>query len=521
MNMVARSSRSSRSRPSPIVTFEARIDTKTDAKSLYRAGIFVERSTDNPVSRQQERGKLRMAARAVSKSFGALNAWRRKYFGQLSIRSIIKGRQQSGLQPTADGFETVALPFSQLLLIAGSDDSDFLSELERSVRTGLTNDWANYVDADSGFGTRAICDKRLLPDALHLYFGLGVFAPDRSSDPIGEIVVRNTSSNIVAGAFLPDGAPAGLYKWQSQISIGPNHSSAPAQCGALDELAVGLTIGPSIDTVSRNIIGLNVWRDDATASADETVQQIWPVADGDFEPELTAGRRDCDAIFRVVLRDQRECEIDVRLDRRASRLLRSRPTGMPALTIVGVLEPRRNGLAPLRWWIDLDNADRICGSALAQPRRSLVCDGDLLEVWDWRNPAARKAYSGRLANIETSDGLLRVLLADAASPFGWIAAPQRSTPVSFADDSRAVYSFDWLDFAGAVEEATGQYRRRLGGWLAEYGENRTLPGLEGGDAASSVMFCARGEQTFARNWNGEWTPRSRFICGNLLLETTA
>jgi hypothetical protein len=418
--------------------------------------------------------------------------------GNRSLLSLMEERHDIGWQPTVRGFEAIGVPFPHAIFTIGGDGFEFRAELERQATRTFEDRWRNYVDPLIGLCARVISDPRLANDELMIFFGRGIFAPRSGEKPIGRVDIRLPGGAHTARLALPDGSPAGLYRGQSSLAFSMTTRLTPA---TMD----------SIQGVS-GIFCLNTTRE-----GDEPVELQWSSAPGEIsstpgrEPIEVAGY---DAAIRVGFPDA-EFDVCVLEDDRPSRLLHARPAA-GAFAIVGVLEPTTR---PYRWWVDLDPKGQLVSSALRRVARSLVCQGSTCMHLEWSMSGVKRRGEAPLDVIVTPEGQRRAALAGPHRAFGWLSRPQRSTPILYVPEQGAVFSLDWLDFAGAVEDRPGD-AVRLAAWCQRSGIGGVMPGRES-PPEDRVLAAAPGEWTFASQAGGDLEIGVRFLCGPLILEIIA
>jgi hypothetical protein len=152
---------------------------------------------------------------------------------------------------------------------------------------------------------------------------------------------------------------------------------------------------------------------------------------------------------------------------------------------------------------------------MRRPKFSLVCSSGGLKTWDWSSSRQAGPHAARLTELMTMDGARTVLLAPYGTPFGWLAAPDRTVQAVFAFGTDG-WSFDWLDFCGAVQDARYE-AKRLGSHAHETHANVTVPGFRD-RGGRDVLARAPGAQSPFSPWRGGWESGQQFICGPFLLE---
>jgi hypothetical protein len=301
---------------------------------------------------------------------------------------------------------------------------------------------------------------------------------------------------------LPDRTPAGLYRGQSALAFSTSIELTPATIDALPGVSGTFCLRPNLDSAQFGPYVLE-WEPGPDKS-------IFKPAREPVEPPPGF-----DALFRVSF-PETTFEVYVIDDARPSRLLYAPPRGR-SFAIIGTLEPTIDGRSPDRWWIDLDDNGRLIASATRRARKSLVCRKDVMTVWDWSAPAVAASHAAKIQTLRTPEGPRRVLMAPPTRPFGWLAAPARSSAIAYTPGQTMQFELDWLDFAGAVEEVLGR-GERLGAWMHLHNNGGPFPGIDREQGDEALLVMPAGETDFQPGWRGAFPPGIRIICDALLLE---
>jgi hypothetical protein len=423
--------------------------------------------------------------------------------GKQSLIAVMETHHDVGLQPTATGFEAIGIPFPHVIMLMGRERFEYRTALQTQATATFNKRWQDYVDPLVGLRARALVSQRVADDELVAFFGTGIFAPRAGERPVGRVDIRLHGGAHVIQPSLPDGTPAGLYRGQSALTFSTSLELTPATIDAVSGISGRFCLRPNMGSAEHGIYVLD-WD---PAPGDSTMK---PARDR-IEP-LPAG---FDAAFRVSFPDT-EFDLCVIDDARPSRLLHAPPAG-GGLAIVGVIEPLIDGQAPDRWWIDLDDNGRLIASAMRPAKRSLVCHDGRLAVWDWTMPGAPARHTARLESLKTPEGNRNVLIAQPGRPFGWLALPARSVPVTYAPGQMEGFELDWLDFSGAVEDVMGR-GERLGAWMHRGGRGCMLPGIERAPGDEALLVMPADENEYHPGWRGAWHSGMRIMCDALLLE---
>jgi hypothetical protein len=422
--------------------------------------------------------------------------------GKRSLLSIMAEYHDVGLQPTASGLEAIGIPFPHAIMLMGKERFEYRSAMEAQAVAAFNKRWENYVDPLVGLRARVLVSSRLGEDELVAFFGTGIFTPRPGERPIGRIEVRQPDSSEGVQPCFPDRTPAGLYRGQSALAFSTSIDLTPATIDTLSGVSGTFCLRPNPGSAELGPYVLE-WEPGPDKSAFKPARESLEPPPG------------FDALFRVSFPETSfdVCVID---DTRPSRLLQAPPPGQ-SFAIIGMLEPTIDGRPPDRWWIDLDDNGRLIASATRRARKSLVCRKDIMTVWDWSAPAAVATHGAKIDTLETPEGPRRVLKAPPARPFGWLAAPARSSAIAYTPRQTMEFELDWLDFAGAVEETLGR-GERLGAWLHLHRNGGPFPGMARGQGDEALLVMASGATGFQPGWRGAWPAGSRIICDALLLE---
>ena len=436
--------------------------------------------------------------------------------GQKSKRSLIDLLYECryvSLQPTSAGFEPVDVPFPHVIVFFDHVDEEFRRMAQQKATADLEKYFSGLVDDMVGLRMRAFDSDKLPGGAARAFLGAGIFAPEVNDEPLGTIMIRDEAS--AQPLRLPDGSPAALYRAQASLAFSGNPLLTPAHCSVMKDLPGCLMLEPARLSEKQRPCSLT-WSDLGDADATGPSLRRLEPASTDID---TTSKPLPDARFSAEYSDGRRLTIEVTLDNRPSRLLRQQPV-TPALAIVGVLAPTlKNGRAPSRWWIDLDDDARLCSHAMTPARWSLVCEQDKLEVWDWLQPARHgRPYALGSVNL-TSLSDRQVMCTASTAPFGWLAVPNTTiNPVFLFGAPLGSFALDWLDFSGAVEATRRSAGTRLAQWFATDPAVATpIPGKDPGPLAREVLHVA-SEQQLATGWPGKLSVGTRFLSGGLLLE---
>ena len=417
-----------------------------------------------------------------------------------SLLAIMEQRHAIGRQPTANGFETIGIPFPHLLIVTGALEQQYRAEVEDQATAMFQKRWHNYIDPLLGPRARVLTSGDLDAAEIVAFFGVGVFAPASGERPIGRVEVIIPDQ---AGRFqprLPDGTPAGLYKGQSALAFSASKNATQASVEQLRDIPGRFCLRANPDNAV-NPYRLE-WNRGESAS-------IMPGCDPIPSPPGV------DASFRVRFPTS-SFELHVVDDVRPLRLLHCPPEHY-GLAIVGVIEPILAGQRPSRWWIDLDRHGRLIASAMREARFSLVCNAGTVTRWDWTLPGSENRNEGPIGTIITPKGTRNVLFAPSNRPFGWLAAPEYSRLASFAPDRQDDFELDWLDFSGAAEDRIN-HAERLGAAMDRTIGNVLIPGLARGDGDDELLVKPPSASEFLPAWRGDWPSGMLVVCEPFVLE---
>jgi hypothetical protein len=417
-----------------------------------------------------------------------------------SLLAIMEQRHAIGRQPTANGFETIGIPFPHLLIVTGALEQQYRAEVEDQATAIFQKRWHNYVDPLLGPRARVLVSGDLDAAEIVAFFGVGVFAPAFGERPVGRVDVIVPGQAHALQPCLPDGTPAGLYKGQSALAFSASKNVTPASVEQLRDVSGWFCLRANADSP---VYPYRLeWNRGENAS-------IMPGCDPIPSPPGV------DASFQVRF-PASSFELHVVDDERPSRLLH-RPPEHCGLAIVGVLEPVRAGQRPSRWWIDLDRHGRLVASAMREARYSLVCAGGTVTRWDWTLPGSGNRDDGAIEKIITPKGTRNVLFAPSNRPFGWLAAPEYSRLASFTPGRQDGFELDWLDFSGAVEDRTN-HAERLGAAMDRANGNVLIPGLARGNGDDELLVKPASASEFLAAWRGDWQSGMQVVCEPFVLE---
>jgi hypothetical protein len=441
---------------------------------------------------------------------GRLWPWKGARRGaRYSLLRLMNEFHDFGSQQTEFGTENVGIPFPHLLLLTSGDTREYGTSIESQVGREIDLLWKRYIDPLVGTRVRVMANPRLPQNQIVAFFGTGIFVPQPGERPIGKIVVKLPNEAEISGPELPGGTPAGIYRGQSSLAFSAAGRFTPAK-------ADGLSGAP----------GIFCLRASTSSSSQDAYALDWDPLEHEanvFTPKIDAVAEpgELDGAFRVEFAGGSPFQVNVIEDARQSRLLRSGPGPGEGFAIIGMIEPQKvQGFTVRRWWIDIDSQRRLVSSAMRRPRFSLVCAPGGVRTWDWSAPGRPDTYPATLTPLQTTtEGVKTALLAPAGAPFGWLQAPDRATQAIFAPGTDTSWAFDWLDFAGAVQDSRYE-AERLGSYLQKANGNVVVPGRRSERGGTPIL--ARDRETHAQfsPWRGDWKSGLQFMCGPLLLEVT-
>ncbi len=478
----------------------------TTAEEIVAHTLFTMPDTAQGIARSGLRGLLR---RLVGSRRPASAGGRRAALA--AVMTVVHDVQVFG---TEAGIEVIGVPFPHIIFMVGTPNAEFRALAEQRIAELLASDWNDLIDPLIELRVRMFLGQDTGQNEIVGFFGRGIFAPRRHERPIGRIEIAAVGSSSVDEPVLPGGIPAGLYRGQSGLVFSNSEKHTPAVSLLLPENCRFLLRGSASFDEGESPMSLGC-------------EMVGPDP-GAFRPLITAEEPPppgYDAVFKVEPGDGTALEIKVIEDERLSRLFAVPPPGRFYFAIMGIVAPQqRDDLVVRRWWIDLDRDRKLVSSALRPRAFSVVSEDDQLDGYDWSASGQRTRAPERLLTITTPEGEVSVIHAGAQS-FGSLRPPPRAVTVSF--DSTAgsarhgeevVYSFDWLDFAGAVETPS-HYAERLAVSFAKQSHNPVrLPGLDG-QAMENPGFRVRrpNAHAFEAVWTGVWEHETELIVGPLLL----
>jgi hypothetical protein len=422
--------------------------------------------------------------------------------GKRSMLRLMADHHDVGLQPTASGLEAIGIPFPHAILLLGKERFEYRAALEATATAAFNKRWANFTDPLVGLRARTFVSNRLGEDELMLFFGTGIFAPGANEQPVGRIEVRLADGVEGTQPCFPDRSPAGLYRGQSTLTFSLSTDTTPATIDGIPGASGVFCLRSNPGGAESGPYVLD-WEPGPDVTMFRPAREF-------VEPPASA-----DAMFRIIFPEV-SFDVVVTDDTRPSRLLHAQPPGR-SFAIVGVMEPTNDDRAPDRWWIDIDDNGHLIASGMRRPRRSLVCRGDALTVWDWSAAAASTAHAAKLQTLRDLENERRVLMAPPGRPFGWLAAPGRCRPAAYMPGQPGMYELDWLDFSGAVEDVFGR-ADRLGVWLHAHPAIGLFPGLNRGQGDEALLVAPPGETKFRAASHTDWSVGTRVICDVLVLE---
>ncbi len=392
--------------------------------------------------------------------------------------------------------EAVAVPFSHVILRCGPDgrfSDGFAPQIEGEVTERIRAVFGRFVDPLVDVRVRCEEHEALGADDIVVLFGRGVFVPRAGERPVGHVRIHpRDSTQQGRDICLSDGrTAAGIYRGQRAIAFGNGARACGQVRAAMPEGAsVSIVPGPPAarapasgrrGTDSRlqlvpgaTSAGLAECRRPGIIARSlrhfgllQRLPARPPVEASLPRPVETA---DADGAWSFPV-GQAMLEIEVVIDARPSRLLAEPPRAGSGYAIAGIaVEPLTGGRGEAsggRWWIDVDAAGQLVGSAMAAKAYSIVVeDGGSVAIYDWRR--RDWARGTRLPRFGLDDnGVLR--RRDGAA-LGYLAAPDHPVKPCFAEEwwtgGADAWPLDWLDFAGAIERADEE-PAGLATWHAE------------------------------------------------------
>lgn len=480
-----------------LIRFRAELANRSAAVNDYAADRLFTNVPARP-------SRLSRIARAIP-GLGA----RMSGAGPASLVSLLDTHHDVFSYGTRSGVESVAVPFGHLVLISGTFHGVRGKAAEDQIKEVVARYFGRYVDDITGIQVLCRDAGGAREDEILLYFGRGVFVPRNGEQPVGHVTIGNGGSDVSAQdqVVLPSNAPAGIYRGQAGLAFGLNWQAAHAVT-------------------------------DVFSSDDDCFFDLGPSADIGGAVDLTwhpGGRSDsCSYLIRTEtpqpgtdatfsIRDDagRELILTCTRDARPSRLHRSPPPGDGVLEITGLVAPMDQDGSVHRWWVDVDREDRLLGGAMATRSASILCEGTEVSRYDWREYSFVKgAKAHRVVDAKAGADDIRILFASEGTPFGYLAAPEKSQAAVFQDRwwTREGFWLDWLDFSGGVETWSG-ITSGLATDAAQRWPSARIPGhrADPGTAQSGILTRSRGARAFSATWHGEWEPGTEFIAGPLVL----
>lgn len=439
----------------------------------------------------------------ISKLLGIerLLAWWRSR--PTSLIRFMSRTHDVGVQQSELGVEAIGIPFPHVLLLTTRDYGGYRVALENRLSEQLNQYWANYVDPLVGIRVRMITSSRARENELVAFLGDGVFVPRAGERPVGRVEIKFETSKSALQLTIAN-VPAGVYRGQSSLAFSGSERITPATNEALSGLSGTFCVRPRPHDETAEAYTLD-WDppnngDQVFAPVIDTIQPALPEVDG---------------AFRVRFADSTTFEVRVVENEQYSRLYHAPCGSELCFAIVGIVAPTKNQHFDVeRWWIDIDRKGHLVASAMRLPKYSLVCERGVLSTWDWSAPRLSSSYPAFLQEFETPTGRTTVLLAPHGSPFGWLDPPLQTTRSIFVPNTDPGWSFDWLDFSGAVQDRNYQ-TERFGYYLHNSGTDASIPGTAGGEQSGSTLFRGEGQSEFLHSSDnlreGTWILTRPFV----------
>jgi hypothetical protein len=470
------------------VSTSARVSWLRRFDSTLGAGITLEDIASERVFRLK-----------AAPSAGAWRFWPRrlrwlgggKALQPYSLKNLADVFHDIRIYGTGFGVEAVAVPFPHIAILAGSADRNLIAAIESDLCNKLKRYWDEYIDPIVDVRLRVFCDPHRDSTTVSAFMGRGIFLPVPGEAPIGRVELIKTDerglpapySEPVVPAF-PDGQAAGLYRGQSALVVSASTEQCPVTCPLVEDGGYIIVLDWSAPWLDENAQIHFIPAGNSNASGDILSAHPATPPDGYDEAHVIQCNGRPVFIIRVVR------------DWRRSRLRDAPPPNDPFyFEICGVLAPDENdsGILIDRWWIDVNAANRLVGSAQSPVARSIICRDDAIEAYGWAThsfaPVAGSEFRLDIARYRGRSR--RVLRSTDQRGFGILQAPQQSSPAGFsANAAMGIYTLDWLDFAGAVETPNG-YVRRLGMVNAEVqanGPELAVPGISNPVVASYQLL---------------------------------
>lgn len=434
----------------PIVVLEARVSHPVDdIRDLVEAMIY-----DLPRGESLRRRRSWLGS-PLAGTFGAPGSSRSS---PVSLVAALNQHHDVHVFGTPLGLEAVAVPFGHMVVLIGNRVATVSGSTERMLQRLLQREFAAFADPMAGINVMLREILGLGVGRIQVSFGQGIFVPSANEDPVGRVTVKSLWEDSGGEATtpgepkLPSGKPAGLYRGQRGLVFAGSPLVAPASCSLMPDGPVVLALANDPESGALSLRSLVA---DVPTPSDADDDPPNPYSVDRASPEANE-----DAAFEVHAPGNAWIRVGVELDCRLSRLL-SRPPQDGGYAIIGLAAPQdRSDRLVDRWWVDIDHDGHLIGSAMRTRAATVICTEREIEVYDWlqlqfdRSAGARY----RLEIITTASGPVLALTNVGHRPWGYVNAPTSSTEVRFDQVSRAhsSWSFDWLDFAGAVETPSGR-----------------------------------------------------------------
>jgi hypothetical protein len=417
---------------------------------------------------------------------------------------------------TQYGIEAVGIPFSHLVLL-GAFSSDIEEGVRLQIQRSIAEAIRDYVDDRTG--VRVLCRTSADWDwgRLALFFGKGVFVPEPGEKPQGYVEIYGTTPGRTRDEPMlcrdfGSGLPAAFYRGQSALVFGSSPARVAATVGAslpFDEDAY-FYLRPARDQATLELV-----RPDQSSNYANYVYTVDPLPEAEAEAafQVDCRPRDGGGRFQFMLR----CTRDARL----SRLRRSPPENGGYLEIAGFFLPGGAANTRHRWWIDLDESNRLIGLAGVRRGASIVAEGRKLTLYDWNDLCFGDQTAHRLERIMIDKAERYALRSSTGSSFGYLALPETSRPVTFQRDwwkAPECYALDWLDFSGGVERAAQP--GKADGLAAEAGrrtQGQRMPGWRKSDGDGWCMRSPGPDTPFNSVPDLDLEPGGEVIVGPLIL----
>lgn len=443
----------------PVIMIAAKVDLR-DNQPFWRRKIF-------DIPRVGLFGWL-FNARKKSKSDhawiigGSLNPERRKSLFEASRGSVdevlfsITDKLTIG---TENGSELVEVAFQHVTFVSGVGgvcDTSSDHAIERRIAESLNSTLKGYFDTTIGIRVECRVNPALPSNQINMYFGQGVFVPQRGERPIGWIRYYPDPSNR-EHYFEPsviDGRPAGLYKGQNGIVIGTVEGLLPIEI----DLGSDEKIQSSYMYINKDTTQALTRDKGKVRGIDARLTFCRGQGNEPVPSQVESPNDQCDLAWRIdyVGTAQIPGRLELCVDSRKSRM-HWRPhndCNAAISTLLFDLKGFSNQNID-RVWVDLDHDNILVAYALQVAHASLVwdCSNDDQYVYEWGQTSSPFKKPGTVGlkcrNIEND--ILEIGRADG-EPFGYLELPEEPEKVIFSDTFQSFSGFhlDWLDECGRI-----------------------------------------------------------------------